>query len=305
MTHTLAGIMPRGITRIDPPAGETIKTQYMHVERTGVDTDGKHLPKGASYRLVILIRHDDECKNGHEIFSITGELFSSAVKTPRGESVMGGCIHEVIADFAPDLAPLLKWHLTSTDGPMHYLANTLHHAGDRDCWGKRKGEVARTEIALQFATNPIKHTFKNGFLRWLKQASAQSASEPFDFEVIRYDHEKRADQNYDFAPKFTFGGYAEKWHECPFDTEQEALDFLRALQTCDPKFIEIPTAWGKGKQRELHHARSSAVWPEATDAELMQEPEQLTQALLDRLPALMAEFRAMVEGLGFQYTGKV
>src|SRR6185369_2717706 len=35
---------------------------------------------------------------------------------------------------------LIKWHLCSTDEPMHYIANTLYHAGDRDCWGLRKGE---------------------------------------------------------------------------------------------------------------------------------------------------------------------
>ena len=58
---------------------------------------------------------------------------------------------------------------------------------------------------------------------------------------------------------------------------------------------------GEGKARELDHARSSAVWPEATDAELMQEPEALKAALLARLPALMAEFKSAVESLGFVY----
>ncbi len=40
----------------------------------------------------------------------------------------------------PELAPFIKWHLCSTDQPLHYIANTLFHAGDKDCWGLRKGE---------------------------------------------------------------------------------------------------------------------------------------------------------------------
>lgn len=45
---------------------------------------------------------------------------------------MGGCIHDIIAEHMPDLAPFLKWHLTSTDGPMHYKENALFWAGYTD-----------------------------------------------------------------------------------------------------------------------------------------------------------------------------
>ena len=58
---------------------------------------------------------------------------------------------------------------------------------------------------------------------------------------------------------------------------------------------------GEGKLRDLDAARNSAVWPEATDAELTQEPEALKAALLARLPALLADFRAAVESLGFTW----
>lgn len=77
----------------------------------------------------VFVRFDDECLNGHETFSITGETRHT-----------GGCIHETIAEAFPELEPLIKWHLVSTDGPMHYIANTTYHAGDRDHWGLRKGE---------------------------------------------------------------------------------------------------------------------------------------------------------------------
>ena len=34
----------------------------------------------------------------------------------------------------------IKWHLVGADGPMHYVANTVYHAGDRDHYGLKKGE---------------------------------------------------------------------------------------------------------------------------------------------------------------------
>lgn len=53
------------------------------------------------------------------------------------------------------------------------------------------------------------------------------------------------------------------------------------------------------KIRNLDHARSCAVWPEATDEQLSLPPEELTKLLEARLPALMAEFQKDVGSLGF------
>lgn len=72
-------------------------------------------------RLSVEMRFDDECKNGHERFSITASL------TDKGHWIAGGCLHDEIAETFPELAPLIKWHLCSTDGPLHYIANTLYH----------------------------------------------------------------------------------------------------------------------------------------------------------------------------------
>jgi hypothetical protein len=85
--------------------------------------------------MVVSMRYDDSCKNGHATFSMTSEY-----RIPRGGEG-GGCNHEEIVKVFPEFAGLIKWHLVSDDGPMHYLANTLYHAGDRDAWGLKKGEV--------------------------------------------------------------------------------------------------------------------------------------------------------------------
>ena len=84
--------------------------------------------------ITAIVRFDDECGNGHNTFSITGEHYTN------GRMDSCGCLHDLIARHFPDLAPLIKWHLCSTEGPMHYIANTVFHASDRDCWGTRKGE---------------------------------------------------------------------------------------------------------------------------------------------------------------------
>jgi hypothetical protein len=253
---------------------------------------------GTPATIVAEVRYDDDCGNGHNSFSIIGTIRAVDERINRrdGGFLAGGCLHEDIAAKFPELAPLIKWHLCSSDGPMHYTSDAVFLAGDRDCWGHRKGEPSSFEWAIQFGDNPIKHKIRASFAKFLQAYRAGVAGE-FDFEVIRYDLENKPGDGYKFAPKYTFGGYAEKWHECPFDTEPEAFDFLKALQTCSPKFLSIPTAWSEGKERELDSARSAAVWPEATDEELT--APGLKERLEARLPALLVEFRAAVESLGF------
>lgn len=80
---------------------------------------------GANARIKAEVRCDDECKNGHDTFSITGEIYIPG----RRDSEACGCLHDEIAARFPELAPYIRWHLTSTDGPMHYLANAIYHAG--------------------------------------------------------------------------------------------------------------------------------------------------------------------------------
>lgn len=72
------------------------------------------------YKLNVYVRFDDSCKNGHNSFSITSDLY----KGNRLESY--GCQHELVSKHFPELRKYIKWHLTSTDGPLHYIANTMY-----------------------------------------------------------------------------------------------------------------------------------------------------------------------------------
>ncbi len=81
--------------------------------------------------MTATVRYDDQCGNGHNTFSITAD-----VRMNRRE-YMGGCCHDEIAKRIPELAPFIKWHLCSSDGPMHYIANTVYHAtqhGPESAW---------------------------------------------------------------------------------------------------------------------------------------------------------------------------
>lgn len=198
------------------------------------------------YRVQARLRFDDEYHNGHETFSITGEtqLYNRALDIWREDS--GGCIHDVLARHFPELAPLIKWHLVSTDGPMHYIANTIYLAGDRDCHGLRVGE-----------SRQIRNR-KTGEPCWRLGYAADS-------------------------PAHKVGDYV--------DGARPAI--LPGLEW--QPLLRI----GEGKARDLAAARSTAVWPDATDAELMQEPDALRAALAARLPALLAAFQADMRAAGF------
>ena len=102
--------------------------------------------------LVASVRFDDECKNGHNTFSITADLYDETHQ--NGEEYvfnsMGkeryltacGCQHDLVTKHFPELAPLIKWHLTSTDGPLHYVADTVYHADQGKLDYARESAVA-------------------------------------------------------------------------------------------------------------------------------------------------------------------
>lgn len=136
--------------------------------------------------LKAVVRFDDRCGNGHNTFSITGTEYDTTKEEfgiKRGRLLASGCLHELIAKAFPGLAPLSKWHRCSTNGPLHYIANTMF---------------------------------------WIDEGN-------------------------------------------------------------------------------LAYARSTAIWPEATDEQLCRDVEIVIKALNDRLPRLLAEFRKAIESLGFMW----
>lgn len=77
--------------------------------------------EGEQCKMSVTIRYDDEYNNGHNSFSITGEI-----KNPNISMCGSGSIHEEIAKYFPEFKHLIKWHLCSSDGPLHYISNTKY-----------------------------------------------------------------------------------------------------------------------------------------------------------------------------------
>lgn len=98
-----------------------------------------YVKDGTTYKIIVSVRFDDECGNGHNTFSITADQYRKA-RNGRWVEDSFGCQHDLVAEHFPELQPFIKWHLCSTDGPMHYPANPVFFASDRDCWGGRKGD---------------------------------------------------------------------------------------------------------------------------------------------------------------------
>lgn len=103
----------------------------------------------------IRIELDDDCKNGHEDFSITANIRE---KDSRGRWVDagGGCCHEHILSLRPDLKPFVDLHLSTWQGiPMHCASNAffwlagyldlkyVEHHGSNGTSGRSKEECLR------------------------------------------------------------------------------------------------------------------------------------------------------------------
>ena len=173
-------------------------------------------------RLTVTIRHDDECGNGHNSFSITGDLcvkrtYKNGIIVWQDDAC--GMLHDEVARFFPDLAPLLKWHLCSTDGPMHYVANSIYHASDKDCWGLRKGEMHHI------------HNGRTGMPCWILAAvdeDGKSLADPPDKYI---DAETRPDcpHHLEYRPLYRVGEGKEPdlaaARSCAIWPEAELADF--------------------------------------------------------------------------------
>jgi len=86
---------------------------------------------GEPRAAVLILHYDDQCGNGHNTFSATIGVYEVHNGT-RGEWCEGGANNDLIARVFPEYAKYLRWHLVSSNGPLHYIANTTYHAGDNE-----------------------------------------------------------------------------------------------------------------------------------------------------------------------------
>lgn len=138
---------------------------------------------GNRYKMTATVRYDDQCGNGHNSFAVTADI------RENGREYMGGCCHEEIAKHIPELAPFIKWHLCSSDGPMHYIANTVYHAEKH---GPESAHVYHEDKANGIDRHCVKYCD-------IAEAEKIVASSPnYTMEV---DQKTAKEANYDHARK--------------------------------------------------------------------------------------------------------
>jgi len=257
---------------MDLPDSVLVKSQKQIFEKRVPGYDGH------DKLFKVEIRYDDQCGNGHNSFSITGDHDGSS-----------GCVHDEIEKHFPELAPFIKWHRTSSDGRMHYVTNALYHA-ER----VKAGIPNRWEKRLKFDGFPMTFDIKKEFMAWLVEM--KEANSYFEFEIYEVHRTEAQQKSCKLDPNYTilpFGG--DDWYKAPFNNLREAEEFLAALQNHYFEIVKTVNGWTEEKIPNFDHARGSAVWPEAKEKDFTQEK------LLARLPELMKSFKTDMELLGFVY----
>lgn len=106
--------------------------------------------------IYIKIRLNDECKNGNQDFSITGDIYQKDKPKSDRYNLGGGRIHEDIIAARPDLKIFVDLHLCDYQGiPMYAVENGFYHL--RNGFNNTKPEDInfRAEYCDYYRISPI------------------------------------------------------------------------------------------------------------------------------------------------------
>lgn len=259
---------------------------------------------GKKFDLTVNLRFDDHCGNGKEDFAATVEQYW--IEGSQKHEDCFGCCHDLIAEKFPALARFMKWHLCSVEEPMHYVNNTVYLAGDREYDG-RAGEPNSWEEYIYLGNSPVNARLRyKPDIKLIKEWKKACIGAISGLAIVEVQGET-SPRGFKYGPHYTFNVHQNPtWTDCPFENRAEAEGWLAAFKedAATPGFIRfetVVTGYANGKPRQLDLARKAAVWPEATNEELCAPEEILTSKLVERLPALMTQFKEDMLALGFIY----
>lgn len=78
--------------------------------------------------ITVEIRLNDECKNGHQDFSITADIYEAGKPKTDRYFISGGCCHNEILKAFPEFKIFVDLHLCDYEGiPMYAVENGFYH----------------------------------------------------------------------------------------------------------------------------------------------------------------------------------
>ena len=82
---------------------------------------------GTKADIIVKISLNDECKNGHQDFAITADIYKAGYRSDR-YFLAGGCCHDDIIKYFPEFKIFIDLHLCDFEGsPMYPSANGFYH----------------------------------------------------------------------------------------------------------------------------------------------------------------------------------
>lgn len=121
--------------------------------------------------ITVKIRLNDECKNGHQDFAITADIYQAGKPKIDRNLISAGCCHEEILKYFPEFKIFVDLHLCDYKGiPMHAAANMHYHINsdkmsiEKFCnyyritesqYDMLKGAYSKVHFAILLAQSPI------------------------------------------------------------------------------------------------------------------------------------------------------
>ena len=201
---------------------------------------------GETFKINVHIRLNDDCKNGHYDFSITGDIFRKA-GNGRWIEEAGGCIHEEIAQAFPVLEKFIPLHMCNYLGhPMYPLDNGQYfiRKESRDAAIRRLRITEKEYEILSLATdNEERPYFKyllytlgivdrwkqeaDEFIRFLEEKTGNTWVNPYKPEQERNVMHLTEDERNEIKMKIDEGYYSKEAvkgrKEARYKAKQEAI----------------------------------------------------------------------------------
>lgn len=123
--------------------------------------------------LIIKIRLNDECKNGHQDFSITAEGWEKGKPHTDKYMIYGGCCHDEILKAQPILKMFVDLHLSDCEGvPMYAVENGFYHLHEGFNNTKPENPAFKSEFCDYYRITPAQFDVLNNCKNKLQYALA-------------------------------------------------------------------------------------------------------------------------------------